>query len=107
MDTDKLADAKEFILTAMGETGMDETEMQTGIELMGYEFTAVTMKGKLFADTLEGTISVKGKKATLEILSPVGEVNRIMDGEKIGESVLFHLDGMVPGIMYNLSINEA
>lgn len=41
MDTDKLADAKEFILTAMGETGMDETEMQTGIELMGYEFTAV------------------------------------------------------------------
>lgn len=107
MDTDKLADAKEFILTAMGETGMDETEMQTGIELMGYEFTAVTMKGKLFADTLEGTISVKGKKATLEILSPVGEVIRIMDGEKIGESVLFHLDGMVPGIMYHLSINEA
>ena len=48
MDTDKLADAKEFILTAMGETGMDETEMQTGIELMGYEFTAVTMKGKAF-----------------------------------------------------------
>ena len=66
---------------------------------MGYEFTAVTMKGKLFADTLEGTISVKGKKATLEILSPVGEVIRIMDGEKIGESVLFHLEGMVPGIL--------
>ena len=107
MDTDKRADAKEFSRTAMGETGMDETEMQTGIELMGYEFTAVTMKGKLFADTLEGTISVKGKKATLEILSPVGEVIRIMDGEKIGESVLFHLDGMVPGIMYHLSINEA
>ena len=40
-------------------------------------------------------------------LSPVGEVIRIMDGEKIGESVLFHLDGMVPGIMYHLSINEA
>ena len=61
----------------MGETGMDETEMQTGIELMGYEFTAVTMKGKLFADTLEGTISVKGKKATLEILSPVGKSSEL------------------------------
>ena len=107
MDTDKLADAKEFILTAMGETGMDETEMQTGIELMGYEFTAVTMKGKLFADTLEGTISVKAEKASLEILSPVGEVITVMDGEKSGGSVLFHLDGMVPGIMYHLSINEA
>ena len=30
---------------------------------MGYEFTAVTMKGKLFADTLEGTISVKWKES--------------------------------------------
>ncbi len=93
MDTDKLADAKEFILTAMGETGMDETEMQTGIEHDGYEFTAVTMKGKLFADTLEGTISVKAEKASLEILSPVGEVITVMDGEKSGGSVLFHLDG--------------
>ena len=67
----------------------------------------MTMKGKLFADTLEGTISVKAEKASLEILSPVGEVITVMDGEKSGGSVLFHLDGMVPGIMYHLSINEA
>lgn len=103
-DADKLADAKDFVLTAMGETGMDDTEMQTGIKLMGYEFTAVTMKGKLFADTLEGTISVKAESAVLEILNPVGEIIGDLEGKKDGDSVIFHLDGTVPGIMYHLSI---
>ena len=101
-DADKLADANEFYITAMGETGMDETQRQPGIELMGYDFTAVTMKGKLFADTLEGTITVKAERASLEILNPIGEIITVIDGEKNGEEIIFKLDGMMPGIMYHL-----
>lgn len=101
-DADKLADANEFYITAMGETGMDETQRQPGIELMGYDFTAVTMKGKLFADTLEGTITVKAERASLEILNPIGEIITVIDGEKNGEEIIFKLDGMMQGIMYHL-----
>ena len=99
-----LKDAKEFVLTAMGTTGMDETTYNPGPEMMGMPFTAVELKGKLYADTLEGTLHVKAEKATLQILNPVGEVLEEMDGEKAGGDICFVLKGNVPGVQYHLSI---
>ena len=99
-----LKDAKEFVLTAMGTTGMDETTYNPGPEIMGMPFTAVEMKGKLYAETLEGTLRVKAENATLQILNPVGEVLAEMDGEKAGGDICFVLNGDVPGVQYHLRI---
>ena len=99
-----LKEAKEFVLTAMGTTGMDETTYNPGPEIMGMPFTAVEMKGKLYAETLEGTLHVKAENATLQILNPVGEVLAEMDGEKAGGDICFVLNGDVPGVQYHLRI---
>lgn len=101
-----LAEANEFILTAMGTTGMDETTYNPGPEIMGMPFTAVEMKGKLYAETLEGTLHVKAEKAVLQILSPVGEILKETDGVKDSKGVSFTLNGEVPGIQYHLVIKE-
>ncbi len=97
-----LEEAKEYVLTAMGTTGMDETTYNPGPEMMGMPFTAVEFKGKLYAETLEGTLRVKAEKATLRILNPVGEVLAKLDGEKVGEEICFALNGEVPGVQYHL-----
>ena len=99
---DTLGDASEFVLTAMGATGMDETSYNPGPEMMGVTFTAVEFKGKLYAETLEGVLYVKAEEAVLQILNPVGEVLAEMNGEQTGDQVRFVLDGSVPGVQYHL-----
>lgn len=99
-----LGGAKEYILTAMGTTGMDETVYGQGPEMMGIPFAAVEFKGKLYAETLEGCIRIKAEDAKIEILNPVGEVIAEISGEKCGDEVKFVLDGSVPGIQYRLII---
>ena len=101
-DTDKLEDAKEYNLVAMGTTGTDETTYEKGTEMMGVTFTAVTFKGKLFAETLEGRVCVKAEQATLQILNPIGEVLSEMEGERTEDGVCFEIDGKIPGVQYHL-----
>lgn len=99
-----LDEAREFVLTAMGTSGMDETTMGPGPELMGMPFTAVEFKGKLYAETLEGCVRVKAQAAKLEILNPVGEVLTTMDGEKADGEIRFALDGKTAGVSYRLVV---
>lgn len=94
--------AEEFVLTAMGTTGMDETVYGKGPEMMGIPFTAVQFKGKLYAETLEGSLSVKAKEASLKVLSPVGEEIGEIKGEKSAEGIRFPVTGEFPGIQYHL-----
>lgn len=101
-----LKNAREFVLTAMGATGMDETAYNPGPEIMGMPFTAVEMKGKLYAETLEGILYVKAENATLQILNPVGGILSEMNGERNGENICFTLTGEVPGVQYHLIIKE-
>lgn len=101
-DEVRLDGAKEYILTAMGTTGMDESAYGQGPEMMGIPFAAVEFKGKLYAETLEGCICVKAEDAKLEILSPVGKVIAEISGEKCGDEVRFAMDGSVPGIQYRI-----
>lgn len=102
-NAESLNDATEFILTAMGETGNDENTYEPGEQMMGITFTNVTLKGKLFAETLEGTLRVKAEKARLEILNPVGEVIEVMDGIIDGAETFFELKE-TKGILFYLVI---
>lgn len=99
-----LEEADEFMLTAVGATGMDETTYTPEEVMPGINFSRVEMKGKLYADTLEGVIHVKAKKASLQILNPVGDVIACMEGEKDEDGVRFSLDGSVPGVQMELRI---
>ena len=72
LDGKPLADSKEVLLTAVGETGMDETT-QSPVEFFpGVPFTACAFQGKLYADTWEGSLIVTGN-ATLTALQPTAE----------------------------------
>ena len=107
-EENNLDQAQEYILTAMGETGMDETGYYPGQKIPGmpYEFTAVEFKGKLFAETLEGCIYVQAKEAKLEVLSPVGEVIAQLEGIEENGEIQFAVNGTIPGIQYHLTVKR-
>lgn len=97
----------EYLLTALGKTGMDQTEYQHPSDYMaGIPLTSVIMKGKLYAETMEGSITVKAEKATLEILDPVGKVLSVQNGIKTADGVVLKLAGDVPGGQYHLIVAE-
>ena len=73
-------DSREYILTAMGNTGMDETVYQPGPEQAGRTFTTVILGGRLYVETLEGVLYIKAEEAELFILSPVGNVLAKLEG---------------------------
>lgn len=97
-----LEGAKEYLLTAMGTTGMDETTSRPGPQMMGVSLTILTFAGKLYAETLEGVLKVRSESAVLEILNPVGDVLTVLDGEKTADGTRFVLDGTIPGLQYRL-----
>lgn len=99
-----LADAKEYLLTAMGNTGMDKTVYQPGPERMGRAFTTVILEGKLYAETLEGMLYVKARGAELEILSPAGDILAKKTGCRSHRGICFALKGELPSVQYHLSI---
>ncbi len=101
-----LAEAKEFVLTAMGTTGMDETTYNPGSEMMGICFTAVTLKGKLYAETLEGSILVRADEAVLEALDPTGAVLGEIRGEKERDGIRFAMTGEHASVQYHLIIKK-
>ena len=101
-----LAGADEYVLTAMGATGMDGTTYEQGPELMGIPFTAVKFRGKLYAETLEGSLLVRAGKASVTALSPVGEVIGEIPGSESAEGVLFEMTGELPGVQYHLRIER-
>ena len=101
-----LNESKEYVLTAMGKTGVDEMICTPGPEFMGMKLNIVTLAGKLYAETMEGEIIVKAKSATLKILNPVGEALSEIHGKNKGDYVTIQLDGSIPGIQYHLCIKE-
>ena len=99
-------DSREYILTAMGNTGMDETVYQPGPEQAGRTFTTVILGGRLYVETLEGVLYIKAEEADLFILSPVGNVLAKLEGSKSEKGICFVLDGDIPGVQYHLIIKS-
>lgn len=99
-------DSREYILTAMGNTGMDETVYQPGLEQAGRTFTTVILGGRLYVETLEGVLYIKAEEAELFILSPVGNVLAKLEGSKSEKGICFVLDGDIPGVQYHLIIKS-
>lgn len=99
-----LADAKEYVLTAMGKTGVDGMTVTPGPEYEGVQLNVITFAGKLYAEAWEGRLYIKAEEALLRILSPVGEVLKEITGEKDGEEVVFLIDGETAGVQYHLII---
>lgn len=106
-DADTLSEAKDFLLTAIGKTGTDEQSFAPGPELMpGIQFTMVRMDGKLYAETLEGSISVRASRAKLTALDPVGEELGEITGVEHNGFVIFNMLGDLPGVQYHLTIED-
>lgn len=96
----------EYLLTALGKTGTDQASYNPGPEVMpGFAFTAVRLDGKLYAETLEGQISVKARGAHLTVLDPIGQVLGEITGEQNGDCIVFRLDGSLPGVHYHLTMD--
>ena len=98
-------DSREYILTAMGNTGMDETVYQPGPEQAGRTFTTVILGGRLYVETLEGVLYIKAEEAELFILSPVGNVLAKLEGSHSGGTISFDYQIMIlMGIFGKLEI---
>ena len=98
--------ADEFVLTAMGKTGMDETEYAAGMEMMGIPLTCVSLQGKLYAETLKGEICVQAQEASLEALDTTGHVIGRIEGRKSEDGgIVFNLDGAQAAVQYRLVRN--
>lgn len=90
-----------MLLTAVGETGMDETT-QSPVEFFpGVPFTACAFQGKLYADTWEGSLIVTGN-ATLTALDVYGNELGEIPGEAANGRTAFPLSGDLPTTAYIL-----
>lgn len=101
-----LEEESEFILTALGTTGVDQTTVSP-VELWpGVPFGMVHMDGKLFADTLEGSLFVSAREASLEILDTTGHSVMEVEGKTVQGGIEFTLSGEAAGVQYHLTIKR-
>ena len=96
----------EYLLVALSDTGMTETKSEQGDMMMGMPVTHITMKGKLYVNTLEGELWLPGRTAKLELLSQEGEVLATYDGESQDGNVKFVLGGEIPSTQYRLVVER-
>lgn len=90
----------EFLLTALGESGMSETVCTPTELIPGIPFTAVSMRGKLYADTVEGVLTVKARTSRLYALDVYGNVLKELPGVATENGVEFVLDGELPALHF-------
>lgn len=102
VDRDSIKNASRYLLTMLGDTGMDNTSYtKEG------KFTNVKLNGKLYADMAEGILYVRCKTGTLSVLDTtgdsLGEIKGVHD-EKGG--MTFILNGRTAGVHYVLNIER-
>lgn len=103
-DKMKLADANEFVISAFGRCGNDDNVISDGPEYApGITMTCITMNGKLYAETLEGSMIIKAQnKAVLEFLDTEGNVISSVEKAAKNGQVVFDLPGNVASVFYHL-----
>ncbi|KAA8745391.1 hypothetical protein [Paenibacillus sp. UASWS1643] len=99
-NSESVDDAKTYLITLLGHTGMDETIFTTeGL------VTIVDHQGKLYADTPEGSLFVRSKEATLTALDTVGAPVSDIQGAPADGGMIFKLDGTIPAVHFLLKLN--
>ncbi len=93
-------------MTALGESGMDQTECAPAELYPGVPFTSVKMRGKLYADTLEGIVCVAVRPAVLTALDPTGKPLGEVPGRRTESGMEFTLDGSLPAVDFLLKLKE-
>ena len=68
----------------------------------GFAFTMVRMDGKLYAETLEGSLLVKAENARLVALDPIGQEIGEISGTRTEGGILFEMKGDLPAVNYHL-----
>lgn len=96
LDGKKIEQSEHLLLTALGKSGMDESEytmQEDGIH------TCLKLKGKLYLETVEGSLRIEcGENAELTALDVYGKPIRNLDGTGNEDgSVDFILDGNYMG----------
>lgn len=104
LDGENLENSCKLLLTAIGETATDGYHITEGPNLMGIPFTNIHTDGKIQADTLEGAVSVAGKRAKLIALSAYGEELQEIPGTQTEDGTIFQLNGDLPALQYRLEI---
>ena len=96
------------MFAALSDTGMTERSEQQRDSMMGMPITHISMKGKLYVNTLEGELQVLGKTAKLELLSQEGEILQVLTGtSQDGDGMVhFVLEGEVPSAQYYLTVEK-
>ena len=93
----------EYLFIAMGTTGTDRQSFTPGPEAMpGFRFTQVRMDGKLYAETMEGSLLVKAGSARLTALDPAGNALGEIPGVQEQDGIRFMMKGDLPGVNYHL-----
>ena len=101
----KIDDSHKLLLTAVGTTGTDQESVSPGPEYMpGICLSMVRKDGKLYAETLEGSIIVRSGKATMTMLDPVGKEIGTIQGKETAEGTEFILNSRQTGIQYVLKL---
>ncbi len=102
-----LSDAKELLLTAVGKTGTDAESFSPGPELMpGISMTMVRKDGKLYAETLDGTVLVKAKGVRMIGMDLCGNELGEIPGVPTEDGTLFTLTGDLPALQYRIELND-
>lgn len=99
-----LSGAKAYLLTAMSDTGMDETVMFPVQEMYGVTINMVKFGGKLYMNTMEGTLTVAAPGAKLMALNPVGEEIAEVEGQREDGKTVFTLTGEIPAAQFRLEM---
>ena len=95
--------SKHLLLTAIGKTGMDQTEYEKIEDSLDIK---VHLKGKLYIDTLEGGLWVKEcKSAQLWALDVYGNKMAQIEPCFSGDGCVFKFDGSQPAGNYELTVD--
>ena len=102
LDGMDVAASKHLLLTAIGKTGMDQTEYEKIEDSLDIK---VHLKGKLYIDTLEGELWVKEcKSAKLWALDVYGSKIAQIEPDFSGDGCVFKFDGSLPAGNYELTV---
>jgi hypothetical protein len=103
LDGSNVAESKHLLFTAIGKTGMDQTEYEKIEDSLDIK---MHLKGKLYIDTLEGGLWIKEcKSAQLWALDVYGnKIAEIKPGIK-EDGCVFEFDGSLPAGNYELIVD--